>query len=162
MSDPLNVIDAILRQLDDAWGHKWESVRAVLAAGDEGEAAWQPPAHAQETPKPGWPPPGSIRWHVAHLAACKQSYARRIQMRGHPPSEEETPFAPGRSLAADLAALDGAHRHLRAAIAALAPADLADPVEPGMPLAEFLAMAIRHDTWHAGQMALVRRLYRTR
>ena len=41
-------------------------------------------------------------------------------------------------------------------------ADLATVVERGMPLSEYLAMAIRHDTWHAGQMALVRRLYRAR
>ena len=40
--------------------------------------------------------------------------------------------------------------------------DLGDPCARGMDVAEFLRMAIRHETWHAGQIAVIRHLYRQR
>ena len=51
---------------------------------------------------------------------------------------------------------------MRREIEQLTPDDLALRANENMPLDEFLAMTIRHDTWHAGQIAVVRRLYRNR
>ena len=62
----------------------------------------------------------------------------------------------------DRAELDAAHNDQRAAIANLEDADLQKVVGNGMRMDEFLAMVIRHDTWHAGQTALARRLWRTK
>ena len=64
---PVTGVETYLRQLDDAWEHKWESLRAVLDGVSEEEAAWQPPCYAAEEREEGWPPPGTIRWQVAHI-----------------------------------------------------------------------------------------------
>ena len=76
-----------------------------------------------------------------------------------PPVPERTPSA---SLEEDRAELDAAHNDQRAAIVDLEDADLQKVVGNGMRMDEFLAMVIRHDTWHAGQTALARRLCRTK
>ena len=155
-------VEAYLSQLDDAWEHKWESVRAVLDGVSEEEAAWQPPCYAAEEREQGWPPPGTIGWQVAHIAHCKRHYAlfiRAPESVDRPPAPERTPRA---SLEEERAELDAAHTDLRTAVAALEETDLQKVVGNGMRMDEFLAMITRHDTWHAGQIAVARRLYRTR
>jgi len=155
-------VETYLRQLDDAWEHKWESLRAVLDGVSEEEAAWQPPCYAAEEREEGWQPPGTIRWQVAHIAHCKRHYALLIRSPDsvdRPPVPERTPSA---SLEEDRAELAAAHNDQRAAIADLEDADLQKVVGNGMRMDEFLAMVIRHDTWHAGQTALARRLWRTK
>jgi len=49
---------------------------------------------------------------------------------------------------------------LRAEIARLQDADLEAPCRAEMTVAEFLLMIIRHEAWHAGQIVVIRRLYR--
>ena len=158
----MNAVAVYLRQLDDAWAHRWESLTAVLEGVTEKEADWQAPAYAAEDREEGWPAPGTVRWQVAHIAHCKRYYTKFIRAPGvseRPPAEPRTPLA---TFAAEVGALEEAHAAQRTALAALRDADLEEPVGNGMPMAEFLAMAIRHDAWHGAQIAVARRLYRHR
>ena len=155
-------VEAFLRQLDDSWEHKWESLSAVLATVEEDEADWQAPCYAEEEQEEGWPPPGTVRWQVAHVAHCKRHYTDFIKA----PGSSERPPVPARkpteSFAEDRAELAAAHAEQRDAIASLSESDLELSVGNGMRLDVFLAMAIRHDSWHAAQIAVARRLWRTR
>jgi len=75
---------------------------------------------------------------------------------------ETPPYRPVASFADEVAGLKGAHAEQRDAIAALHDEHLTMKVGNGMPMGEFLAMATRHDTWHAAQIAVARRMYRSR
>lgn len=152
----------LVRQLDDVWGHAYESVAVALKDVTEDEAAWQPPGYADEPPEAGWPPRGSVRWHVAHLAACTQDYACMLRDRGGPVDLGGVAFTPAPSYAEDLAQLEAAHAWLRSELAALPAAELGVKVNGTTPAADFLAAVIRHDAWHAGQIVVTRRLYRAR
>jgi len=74
----------------------------------------------------------------------------------------EVPWMPAATFAEVLAALEAAHADERAAVASLGEDDLARTVPNGMTAAEFVAMCVRHTTWHAAQIAVARRLFRTR
>jgi len=158
----MSAIETLLRGLDDAWAHKWESLTGTLAGVAEEEAAWQAPCYAAEEPEAGWPLPGTTLWQVAHLAHCKRYYAAVVRSRGREKRPEPAPRAPLTSLGEERAALEAAHREERAAIQACRDDEMGTSVGGGMTLGEFLAMAIRHDTWHASQIAIARRLWRTR
>src|SRR5436190_442047 len=58
--------------------------------------------------------------------------------------------------------LEGARRSLRTEIERLSDADLDAPCVREMSVAKFLRMVVRHEVWHAGQVAVIRRLYRLR
>lgn len=158
----MTAVAAYLQQLDQAWSHKWESLRGVLDGVTEEEAAWQAPCYASEPPEEGWPLPGTIRWQVAHLAHCKRYYAACVRARGAPGRPPDPVRAPTASFAEDLRALEAAHADQRAAIAECGDTDLDTKVNGAAPLSEFLASTIRHDTWHGGQIAVARRLWRRR
>ncbi len=158
----MRAIDAFLLQLDHAWEHAWESLDAVLEGVTEQEAAWQASCYADVPVEAGWPRPGTIRWHVVHLAHCKRTYAALVRARKATQRPSIPRRAPAATVDADLAELDAAHADQRDAVAACSDTDLDDLVGNRMPLAEFLAMTIRHDAWHAGQIAVARRLYRSR
>jgi len=152
--------DAFLRQLDDAWAHKWESLSAVLEGVTEEEANWQAPCYASEEREEGWPAPGTVRWQVAHVAHCKRYYTKFVRAPGVLERPQADARVPPATFAAEVAALKEAHAAQRAALDALDDGDLAKPVGNGMPMDEFLAMAIRHDAWHGAQIAVARRLFR--
>lgn len=157
----MRAVDAFLLQLDQTWDHDFESLDRVLDGVTEAEAAWAGPAWAEVEPENGWPAPGTIAWLVAHLAHYKTYYARCVlHAVGRGPEPEEV-RAPAASFAEERERLAAAHAAQRAAIADLADAELDLPVVHGPPLAEFLATTVRHDAWHAGQIAVIRRLRRT-
>src|SRR5437764_8446620 len=58
--------------------------------------------------------------------------------------------------------LEGSRRSLRTEIERLSDADLDAPCVREMSVAKFLRMVVRHEVWHAGQVAVIRRLYRLR
>src|SRR5690606_38368839 len=104
--------------------------------------------------------PGTIRWHVAHLAHYNRYYARVLLMRNEPGTVEPLPrVALGRH-EDDVVALKATHDALRATIATLSDADLASTLPSGQVIGAFLRAIIRHNAWHAGQIAMMRRLIR--
>ncbi|MHC4958476.1 MAG: DinB family protein [Planctomycetota bacterium] len=149
----MNAVESQLVHLDNAWNHDWESLLAVLAGVGEEEANWQAPSYADVDPVDGWPAPGSIRWHVAHVAHCKREYTGRLN-GDREKRTPDLPHAPTGSFAEDLAELHAAHDAERATVAALT-ADELTPV-----VVDFLANITRHDIWHAGAIAVVRRMWR--
>lgn len=158
----MRALDAYLAAFDDAWSHAWESLSAVLEGVSEEEAYWQAPCYALDPVEDGWPSPGTIAWQIAHLAHCKGYYAAVIRdraMNASPPTEPRTPL---QGLPAERAALKAAHALQRDAMEEVGDEDLGQLASGKMPLGEFLAMTTRHDAWHAAQIALARRLYRTR
>jgi uncharacterized damage-inducible protein DinB len=98
---------------------------------------------------------------INHARYWKRYILRRIQ--GTRTKARQAWPAPGRTPAdlhkatADLAAL---HRGLRAAVIALDPDDLHEPRVPRYPLAQLLLGAAAHESYHAGQIFLTRKLYR--
>jgi hypothetical protein len=150
-----------LQQLDDAWAHRWESLREVLKDLGEDEAAWQPAAWRGEPVEDGWPLPGSVLWQIAHIAHCKRHYADIVRGR-EKPAAPVAPRIPADDLAGELAALAAAHAAERAAFASVRDDELGVLAGGQLVLREFLAMAVRHDSWHAAQIAVARRLWRHR
>ncbi|MGE0192793.1 MAG: DinB family protein [Planctomycetota bacterium] len=148
-----------LEALDDAWSHPFESLQAALADLGEAEAEFQPAAWSAEPREEGWPAPGTVRWQIAHLAHCKRHYADIVKGLDAPaPAPRPRVALP--TLAEELDALAAAHGEEREAFAGLRPADLELVAGGNMPMREFLAMATRHDSWHASQIVLLRRLFR--
>ncbi len=152
----MRAVDVFLRQIDEAWRHEWESLMPVLEGVTDDEASWQAPCYREEPAESDWPAPGTIYWHVVHIAECKQAYT--AHMRG----AETGPFELAGSFAADVEQLKRIHRVQREAIASLSDDDLEKVLTNDTPLGEYLTSTIRHDTWHAAQIAVARRLWRTR
>ncbi len=152
----------LLRFVDDAWSHSYESVASALEGVSEEEACWQADCYADEPQEAGWPQPGTILWQVLHLAHCKRHYALYIQQRGQAKGPQAPEFQPHQDLQSARTALAQAHGALRAALAQVKVAELDCKAGNSMVLPEFVSMIQRHDAWHAGQIALVRRLFRKR
>lgn len=153
--------EQLLRMFDETWDHRDESVFTALKNLTPAEAGWQHPAYAHEEPMPGMPLSGTILWQIAHLAHSARHYAEIVR---HRPVHEEphTPPPTASSLSDLRASLQRDHAAWRAEITGLSQSDLHQPCARSMKVGEFLRMAIRHDTWHAGQIVVLRRLYRTR
>lgn len=158
----MRAVDAFLRQMDDSWQHEWESLLPTLQGVTEEEAAWQAPCYRDETAASETPRAGTIHWHIAHLANCKHHYAACLRHRGKEGPTPVEPHEPKASFAESLEQLKQIQRAQREVIAALADEDLDSTVENGMSVAEYLTSTIRHDTWHAAQIVVARRLWRTR
>ncbi|MGQ0615271.1 MAG: DinB family protein [Planctomycetaceae bacterium] len=158
----MGAVEVFLKQLDDAWAHPWESIAVVLTDVGEAESEWQAPCYRTVEREEGWPAPGTILWQVAHLAHCKEHYAAILRHRADsaaPPAPARKPY---RTFGEEMLALKVAHAGERAALAEIGDEELGRPVLGKMPLGEFIAMILRHDAWHAGQIAMARRLFRER
>ena len=158
----MRAVEAFLLHFDHAWDHRWESLTQVLVGVDEVEAAWQALGYADVEREAGWPSPGTVHGQVAHIAHCKRYYALMISQRDHSGRPPAPPRTPDLTYAQEVAELQAAHAAQRAALATLTDADLDGRVGNAMGVAEFVAMCTRHDAWHAAQIAVARRLYRTR
>jgi len=158
MHDVPAAIRTLLRQFDDAFGHSFESLKSALEGVSEADAFRQPSAYAAEERADGWPPPGSIAWQVAHVVDCKRYYADRLRAIGSGEPFVDRPWTPCTGFDELRRSLDAAHAEQREALAAFADDDLDRSAGEGMTAGEFAAMTIRHDTWHASQIAVARRL----
>ena len=149
----------LLQAFDDSWSHECESLRSVLVGVTSEESSWQDCSYAAEPWVQGLPEPGTIRWHVAHLEHCARHYTAILRER---PITDE-PLTPP-SEAADLPdlidRLERVRRAFRRDIEKLNDKDLLTPCARWMNVDEFLLMTIRHEAWHAVQLAVIRRLYR--
>lgn len=154
----MSTVAFLLQAFDDTWYHEDESLHGILAGVTSDEASWQHPAYGQERGMVGLPPPGTILWHLAHLEHSARHYGSILERR---PLEDEprTPPPGASSLDELLTELASAQAVLRAQIEDLSDQDLVRPCARGMDVGEFARMILRHETWHAGQIAVIRRLY---
>lgn len=152
-------LDVFLLQFDVAWGHPFESITSALDGVSDAEAAWQAPCYRNEKREEGWPPPGTIRWQVCHLAHCKGHYTDILLRAGESEPPDVVPWTLRSSFADERAALEEVHARQREALVGLGDDRLDVIAGNQMPFREFVSMFIRHDSWHAGQIAVARRLY---
>lgn len=142
----------------DAWSHKWESFTPVIEGLTQAEAEWQHPSYADVAPDVGWPVNGTILWHIVHLIHCQERYSRVIRQWGKSVEARTADFETLK-LEPLLERLESAHRDLLSCIESVQDAALLTETS-GMTLQEFVLMCTRHDSWHAAQIAMVRRLYK--
>ncbi len=151
----------LLAAFDAAWDHPWESLSEAIKGVTEEEAIYQHPAYASEPNEDGYPPKGTIFWHLVHLAYCYRRYRSGIERRPDPASNEITPTIV-MTLAETIADVNIARDQLRDALENLSQDSLEEKLHYGMRVIDLARSSVRHDAWHAGQIAVARRLYRMR
>jgi len=150
--------EELLASFDDAWSYKWESFEYVLQGIGEKEALYQHPIYVNEPPEDGYPPAGTILWHLVHLAHCYKHYVTIIEQRPNRPPDPAAPES--HTLAEAVTNLKLYRDKLREAFAALEEEQFDDELSNARTIASFARMVVRHDAWHSGQIALARRLFR--
>lgn len=150
----------LLATFDETWAHRWESFALVMMDVDDEMARYQHSAYSSETDTEYNAKNGSIIWHVAHLAHCHLQYADVIT--GRPEVPAEPPFPNVDTLQAALEQITLSRAKLRSAIESVSEGELADKVCSGDTVAGYIQTFLRHDAWHFGQMAVVKRLYRSK
>jgi uncharacterized damage-inducible protein DinB len=153
-----NKIDQMICSLNDSIYHRDESVLNALEGVKTEESEWQHPAYSEVFHLQGMPPPGTIGWHVSHLVHSCEHYAAIIRER--PVQNEPKTRPPGIHEITELInSLRKSHDKLIRAVSGIPDSELSGDCARGMTLDEFLRMVIRHNTWHAGQIRLLRRLW---
>jgi uncharacterized damage-inducible protein DinB len=155
-------VDRLLALLDTAYDHHaWHgpNLRGSIRGLSLGEAVWRPAAGRHNI------------WElIVHAAYWKYIGLRRLtgQPRASFAFKGSNWFArpqleSAAALKTDVAELESSHRALRAAVAALPPAQL-DVTPRGSTVSTFTLIAgvAAHDVYHAGQIQLLKRLYRDR
>lgn len=157
----MTAISFLLACFDDIESHRWESTESVLEGLQADEAEWRHPAWEEAEQATDLPPVGTVLWHIAHLEYCTRYYAEVL--RNRPITENPSVPPPSDLSFQSLPALFAAARaEFRAELARLTDADLDAPCRPGVTVGEFVRAVFRHESWHGGQIAVVRRLYRER
>lgn len=153
----MNAVEFLLATFDEMQDHVFESTRSALEDVSLEEARWQHPAYGEIEPEDGLPASGTILWHVAHLEYCSRFYANILSLRGSDQDPHVDPPAvmewPGIT---DL--FYDARRELREQIALLSEDDLDAVCYNGRTTGEFLRIIFRHESWHGGQISMIRRL----
>jgi len=153
-----NKIDQMIRLLNESIYHRDESVLSALEGVKNKELTWQHPAYSEEEHRQGMPPPGTIVWHIAHLVHSCEHYEAIIRER--PVQHEPDTRPPGINDSTELINnLLKVHEKLIRTVSGIPDSELSGDCARGMTLDEFLRMVIRHNTWHAGQIRLLRRLW---
>ena len=157
-------VQSLLLTMSHAWDHPWESLRGVLDGVTEEEAAFSAEAYRDLWSDDSVPRAGSIHAQVNHLTGCKLYY---ISVIPHVLGEgtalrEDDRVAPEPTFAAEFARLEEVRAREFDQLATLTEDDLDRTTPGGTSLLEFIAATIRHDSWHAGQIAVARRLFRSR
>ncbi len=151
----MSEIDRILNHLQrsferDAW--HGSAVLELLDGVTADQAAYRPAADVH-----------SIEELVLHMATWKRAVASRIQGRIFDPTNEQDwpPTGPADAVrfASAVAALKDAHRELVAAARTIADADLDQPgTTTSSTRYVLLHGVVQHDLYHAGQIAILRKL----
>jgi len=156
------VMDSLLFLIDQSYSRKaWHgtNLRGSIRGLSAKEAGWKPSRNRH-----------SIWEIVVHCAYWKYIVRRRIQgeKRGSFPLKGSNWFTRRHGLSEqdwqqDLGLLESCHTTMRDAIARLKPGDL--PANPRGSTVSNVAMIVgiaSHDVYHAGQIQLLKRLYRKR
>jgi uncharacterized damage-inducible protein DinB len=151
-------VGMLLRLLDQAYDHKaWHgpNLRGSIRGLDLTVAAWRPAGGRH------------CIWEVVvHTAYWKYIARRRLlgEKKGSFPLKGSNWFArpvvlSAEAWAEDVALLEQTHQTLRAAVAELAPADLAvTPAGSKVSNLDLLSGVAAHDVYHAGQIQILKRL----
>ncbi len=148
----------LLASFDDAWSHDWESYESKFADLSEEEAYYQSPVYAADEKDETMPPSGTILWHLVHLGQCWDHYGQAIAQRPKSVPEPEPPQVT--SLADALKQVKAIRARFRTVIEGISEERLSEKMANGRAVIDFCRAAIRHETWHIGQMAVARRLYK--
>lgn len=145
--------------IEDSWSHPWEGFRSSYLTCTQPELGWVAEEYAGEPTAAGWPAVGSICERLNHVGACKQAYAWDI--RNPTRTDGATAWTVHHSRVELMQALDSIHADF---VAACRSADHHAMIlgKGGHTFPQYLGIAIRHEIWHAGQIALLRRLYAKR
>ena len=153
-------ISLLLRIMDEAYEKKaWHgpNLRGSIRGLDVREVSWRPA-----------PGRHNIWEIVVHCAYWKYAVRRRLvgEKRGSFPLKGSNWFVRPATITqevwrADIALLEDMHRKMREAIAGLAPKDLnKTPRGSQVRNAAIISGIAAHDVYHAGQIQLLKRLYR--
>lgn len=152
----------LLRILDEAYEKRaWHgpNLKGSLRGLGAQEASWRPGPDRHNI------------WEIAvHAAYWKYAIRRRLtgEKRGAFPLEGSNWFArpdvpTDKAWRADVAMLEDQHRSLRATVAKLSPTALGvKPHGSKHPTDTLVSGGAAHDVYHAGQIQLLKRLYRDR
>lgn len=152
----------LLRILDEAYEKRaWHgpNLKGSLRGLGAQEASWRPGPDRHNI------------WEIAvHAAYWKYAIRRRLtgEKRGAFPLEGSNWFArpdvpTDKAWRADVAMLEDEHRRLRATVAKLSPTALGvKPHGSKHPTDTLVSGGAAHDVYHAGQIQLLKRLYRDR
>lgn len=151
-------VETHICHLGDAWDHEWESIQSSLEGVTEEEARWQAPCYSDEPPTKGGLLAGTIHWHVWHLSCCKLEYASIYRDSTAGVSQLE----PLGTFGAERQRLKEMQRAQSQALSTVTEDGLERSVDNGPTVGELVTGHVRHDAWHGGQIALIRRLYRVR
>lgn len=142
--------------IHDSWFHPWEGFNSSFESCSQKEIEWVSQFYEKETTTPNWPKNGTISWILNHVGAYKQTYIYDIL---HPDSSNNEPeWIVHRDLQSLKTALNKISIEFSNACL------LADPEifihgKGGHNLAQYIGIALRHEIWHAGQIALIRRMF---
>jgi hypothetical protein len=140
----------------DSWTHPWEGFSSSFKNCTQDEIDWVSSAYLNATTETDWPPAGSISWHLNHVGACKQSYAWQINN----PSREngEPDWFVCRKKDELLLSLDRVHAEFMNACGSCDQSAIIMG-KGGHSFPQFIGIVMRHEIWHGGQIALIRRMY---
>jgi hypothetical protein len=152
--------EELLAAFDDSGRFGWESLDKKLEGVSPEEALYQHPMYAGEPLEAEHPPEGTILWHLVHLANVYRWYLGVIEARPQEPEIADFPLA--KSLEESRMNLRISRQKFRDHIALLPEEALDEPHFDGRTPLLITRMMSRHDAWHTAQIAVLRRLYRTR
>lgn len=150
--------EELLAAFDDALSYQWESLDAAIRDVSENEAWYQHPAYLGEPCDEGYPPVGTILWHLVHLAHCYRYYRANILER--PNAVDDPPAPAAKTLDDAMVNLRRYRSELRETIVSLRDDQFAERLKNYDSVSEQMRMMIRHDAWHGGQISMIKRLHR--
>jgi hypothetical protein len=155
-------IELLVKMLDQAYDQRaWHgtNLRGSLRGLDLATVRWRP--------RPGRHNIWEIALHTAYWKFCVRRHLTGDRSLKFPRKGSNWPqiVSPGdaRQWKADVALLNSEHRALREAVLAFPAARLKDrPPKLKWRYEQYIYGAASHDVYHAGQIQLLKRLYRTR
>jgi hypothetical protein len=150
--------ETLVQTLNDAWTHKYESLEPLLETLTEEMASYQHAAYADVPLEEPWPAQGSITWHLAHMAYWSEYYLGQLRQWGTP-LHVTPPHFESHALPYLLDRLRTAHNAVVSHVQSLTD-DQLDTLTGTTSLQTYILMCARHDTWHASQIAVAKRLYK--